>query len=123
MAETFDQWALVEIMGHDRYAGRVTEQVIGGCAFVRVDVPEVVSDQLLLDTGKPEVIAPGFSKLFGQGAIFSITPVSEEIARKMAASYRASPIKAFEMPSAPRIGSRFGDGSRNYDDSEDDLYG
>ena len=39
--EKFECWAIVEVMGHSRYAGRVTEQAIGGCAFVRVDVPAV----------------------------------------------------------------------------------
>ena len=33
-------WAIVEIMGHKRYAGHVSEQVVGGASFVRVDVPE-----------------------------------------------------------------------------------
>lgn len=28
--QTFDQWCIVEIFGHERIAGRVTEQRIGG---------------------------------------------------------------------------------------------
>jgi hypothetical protein len=34
MSETnqFDQWAVIELFGHNRIAGRVTEQVIGGCS-------------------------------------------------------------------------------------------
>jgi hypothetical protein len=41
MADTpsTEQWAIVEIFGHQRIAGRLTEQTIGGCSFVRVDVP------------------------------------------------------------------------------------
>jgi len=36
---TFDVWAILEIMGHTRIAGRVTEQALGGSALIRVDVP------------------------------------------------------------------------------------
>lgn len=37
----FDQWAIVDVMGHQRYAGRVTEETLAGAGFIRVDVPEV----------------------------------------------------------------------------------
>lgn len=40
MSEKFEQWAIVDLFGHTRIAGKVSEQVIGGCSFVRVDVPE-----------------------------------------------------------------------------------
>lgn len=32
-------WAIVELFGHARIAGRVTEQVIAGQGFIRADVP------------------------------------------------------------------------------------
>lgn len=67
MTEKFDQWAIVELFGHSRIAGRVTEQVIGGCSFVRVDVPSV-------DGNQP------FTKLYGQGAIYAMSFVDEETA-------------------------------------------
>lgn len=34
-------WALVELMGHTRIAGLVTEVEFGGAKMIRVDVPEV----------------------------------------------------------------------------------
>jgi len=63
----FDQWGIVEVMGHQRFAGRVTEETIGGMSFVRVDVPS---------RGKRQ----GFTKLFGSGAIYALTIVDEETA-------------------------------------------
>lgn len=85
MAETFDAWAIVEIMGHDRIAGRLTEQTIAGCGFVRVDVPPLAGEK-------------GYTKLFGPSAIFSITCVTEDMALAAAASYyRKAPITAYEI--------------------------
>ena len=87
-APGFEQWAIVDVMGHQRYVGHVTEQVIAGCGFVRVDVP-ATSDQ------------PAWTKLVGTGSIYAITPVSEEIARKMAERSQNPPIDAYDLP--PRL--------------------
>jgi hypothetical protein len=38
--DKFDSWAVVELFGHQQIAGRVTEASIGGCSFLRVDVPD-----------------------------------------------------------------------------------
>jgi hypothetical protein len=81
---TFDQWCIVEIFGHERIAGRVIEQLIGGSSFVRVDVPELEG-------------CPGFTRLYGEKAIYSITPVSEEIARRAAAGMQVKPVNVFQL--------------------------
>lgn len=82
MAEGFSQWAIVEVMGRQVYAGLVTEQTIGGCPFVRVDVPAV--------EGQAE-----FTKFLGSGAIFSITPVGEELARRAAENSCTRPVSIY----------------------------
>lgn len=79
-------WAIVEVMGHKKYAGYVSEQVLGGASFVRVDVPET--------RGQGE-----FSKLFSAGSIYCITPVKEDIARGMAGTFRERPVQAYDLPS------------------------
>lgn len=77
--------AIVEVMGHRKYAGLVTEQVLGGASFVRVDVP-AVGDQ------------PAFSKLFGAGSIYCISPVSEAIANAMAQQCGEKPVSVYDLP-------------------------
>lgn len=82
--EAFRQWAIVDVMGHQRYVGYVSEQVIAGQGFVRVDIPSVG------DT-------PEWTKLIGTSSIYAITPVSEEIARQMADTQSAKPVQAYEL--------------------------
>ena len=35
----FEEWAILELMGHRRLAGKITDAVIGGGAFLRIDIP------------------------------------------------------------------------------------
>jgi len=85
MSEKFEQWCILEIMGHQTYAGMVSEQCIGGASFVRIDVPE--SDGI-----------PGFSKCFGAASIYCITPVTEEVARLRAKTLRQAPLSVYDLP-------------------------
>ena len=88
--ERFEHLAVVEVMGHQAYAGLVTEQSIGGCNFVRVDVPKV---------GDREA----FTKLFGQGSIYCITPMSETAARSAAERLRSRALLAFAPDVQPKL--------------------
>lgn len=81
----FETWAIVEIMGHQRYAGRVTEQTIAGSSFLRVDIP-AVNEQ------------PEFTKLFSPASVYAITPVTEEIAKGVAQGCRQAPISIYDLP-------------------------
>ncbi len=84
------QWAVVELFGHQRIAGLLSEQTIGGCQFLRVDVP---------DSGDQK----GFTKLYGQGAIYGITFVEEAIARELAGRVRARPVEVYEVGNLLRL--------------------
>ena len=84
-AEPFCQWAIVELFGHQRMAGCVTNEAVGGCSFVRVDVPETPG-------------APAYTRLLGQGAIYAINIVTEDVARVAAATFRSAPVSAFDLP-------------------------
>ena len=76
-------WAVVELMGHDVTAGVMKPTDIGG--VVRIDVP-------IDDSFRTEYI--------GQGAIFRIRIVSEEIARAYAGPERG--VIAYDEPIVPR---------------------
>jgi hypothetical protein len=80
MGQEVKMWAVVELFGHDRVAGFVTEQEIAGSAFVRVDVPG------------DEATGDGFSKLYGPSAIYSITPVAEEVALAAVRAFKPRPL-------------------------------
>lgn len=79
---TFSQWCIVELFGRQVIAGLVTEQVIGGCSFIRVDVPEINS-------------TPAFTRFYGNGAIYAMTPVSEEVARLALKRVTPEPINIY----------------------------
>ena len=81
----FDEWALVELFGHQKIVGRVSEATLAGGAFLRVDVP-ALND------------SPAFTRFYGPGAIYSINPVSEDVARGMCAQYRNEPVSRWELP-------------------------
>jgi hypothetical protein len=76
-------------MGHDRYAGLVTEEIIGGTAFLRVDVPECGHK-------------PAFTKFFGASSIYSISPVAEDIARAVAMQLGKTAIMQWDLPEEMR---------------------
>jgi hypothetical protein len=80
--DAFRAWAIVEIFGHERIAGEVSEQIVAGHGFVRVDVPALDGQA-------------AFTRLYGQAAIYSITPVSEDIARRAAAGMRVRPVNVY----------------------------
>lgn len=81
--QRFEQWAMVELFGHQKIAGLVSEQSVGGCAFVRVDVPAVGD-------------VSAYTKLYGNAAIYAMTFVTEEVARAAAAAYRVRPVSEYE---------------------------
>ncbi|MGE5801580.1 MAG: hypothetical protein ACM358_04945 [Gemmatimonadota bacterium] len=66
MATGFEGWAIVELMGHRKLAGHVSEVTIAGAAMLRLDVPS----------------EPPVTQFYGGAAIYCITPTSEELARR-----------------------------------------
>lgn len=118
MDEIFEVWAIVELFGHQKIAGKVTEQTIAGQGFLRVDVPEI-------PTIHTRPAKKGFVRMYGPGAIYSITPVSEEIAVHMARTILVDQVGAYLMPSLMLEAEKIleGDyesGGPDWDDDMDD---
>lgn len=86
---TFDCWCIIELMGHQRIAGKVSEQQLGGTSFIRVDVPPIND-------------APAFTRLLNHPAVYAINPVSEEVAKRAAENIKAQPITQFEIDAIAR---------------------
>jgi hypothetical protein len=105
--EKFDQWAIVDVMGHQRYVGRVTEQVIAGCGFIRVDVPN-------------EDGSIAFTKLIGTASIYAISPVQQDVALQMNRGRRPTPIEAYALPQPKAQPAMTRDPDEYYDDGHDD---
>ena len=71
-----DTWAVLELFGHKKLAGKLTEQTFGTAAMFRLDVPE---------TEQPEGRkTPAYTKLVGVSSVYAITPCTEEVARAVA---------------------------------------
>lgn len=102
---TFDAWAIVELMGHKRLAGRVTEQTIGGANLLRVDVPAAGGHD-------------AFCKLFGASAIYCITPVSEAIARAATERLREDPIPIYMAELQPLVQQALQAGDDDADEAD-----
>lgn len=83
--QKFEQWCIVEVLGHRVFAGMVGEQQIAGAGFIRIDVPPVPGCQ-------------EFTKLIGPGSIYAITPCTEQVARQMATNLRERPFRLYEPP-------------------------
>jgi len=82
----FEQWAVVELMGHVKWAGKISEEVIFGTPLVRVDVPETSRQ-------------PAFTKFYGPSSVYCLTPTTEEVARRVAETIYSSPIVGYTPPS------------------------
>jgi hypothetical protein len=83
-ASLFDFWAVVEVFGHLRLGGKAVEETHLGQAMLRLDIPGPDGELR--------------TRWFGGGAIFSISPVSEELARAVAAGVDPAPVKRWELP-------------------------
>lgn len=92
-------WAIVELFGHQRIAGRVSEQTFGGASFVRVDVPIVTEETERLGAPHLETI-PAHTRSFGPAAIYSINWCDEATATISAHAIKHQPISPYSLRSA-----------------------
>lgn len=91
MEDKFEAWAILELMGHRRLAGKITESTLCGGAFIRIDIPG--------EDGK-------FStQFYSPASVYCLTPTTEELARAMALNNQPAPVSRWELPQlkAPEV--------------------
>jgi len=82
----YQGWAILELMGHRKLAGRVCEATVGSAPLLRIDVFD----------GDDE--APSLTQFYSPGAIYCITPANEDLCRKFAAGFAPGPVSHYELP-------------------------
>ena len=111
MTDTQDQWAQVEIFGHRQHWGRILEVERFGATLIRIDIP----------TEDAEIFESVF---YGGGAIFSVTPCTEEAARAWAERQRKwnapKPISRLPPPDSQNELRDDSDLRRVFDDDDDE---
>ena len=100
-------FAIVNLFGHQKVAGAVSEQQFGGAGFVRVDVPEVTYSVIDYDAprtaeGYQKVTRtiPAHTRSFGPSAIYGIDWCDEQTARLAAQGIRDEPLEPYSVRQA-----------------------
>lgn len=109
-----EMWAIVELMGHRRLAGRVSEVEAFGTKMLRIDIPKSAA------IGDAEVV----TQFYGGPSIYGVSPVSEDVARAAAMRNQQAPVSPWEMPKQPLPIANDDDDDRvdiGGEDSDDDF--
>jgi hypothetical protein len=103
MSEPFESWAIVELMGHVRMAGKVSQVEMLGAVLGRIDIPQ----------------GDGFvTQFFGGGSVYRLTPCGEAEARAVAAANTPQPVHHWEMAKLPGAPARDQDDEWDDDDAD-----
>lgn len=88
--EKLELFAIVDLFGHQKIAGKVTEQTVGSATFIRIDVPETKRQ-------------PKFTRIVNPTAIYSINPVTEELMTITAEGINCAPIEPWDIRQAHKL--------------------
>ena len=108
----FDGWAIVDVLGHQRYVGYVTTQAFGQAVLFRIDVPALEARErttkqpgygndgryLPAGTVVQEGAVDGYTKLIGAGSIYAITPCTKEAALTAVEQTQPRPLMSVSLP-------------------------
>lgn len=90
----FEGWAILELMGHRRLGGYVSEATVAGAGFLRIDVPG--------DDGGADPDSMVATQFYSPSSVYCLTPVTEEMARAVAARNRPQPVQRWELPAVAK---------------------
>lgn len=110
----FEQYCLVELFGHSQIAGFVTEETIGGCAFIRVDVPKADNPDETM-----------YTRYLGNGAIYAMNVTTkEEVIRIVGRLHPKPPTPRVQeqkaLPEYTAADYSESDDDDDFDDGDDD---
>lgn len=110
MAEQFEGWFILEILGHRRLGGFVREVQIAGAGFLRIDIPSLSGERVA-------------TQFYPPASVYALTPTTEEIARRVAAANRPEPVARWELESVnpSEVADRFYDTPQPDWDDDDDI--
>lgn len=77
----FEGWAILELMGHRKLAGYVGGAEIAGAGFLRIDIPST----------------PPITQFYAPQAVYGLTPVAEDVARRYAVGLAPTPVSRYEL--------------------------
>jgi hypothetical protein len=103
-----EQYAIVEMMGHRKVIGKITESDIGTGSLLKVTV--------LGKDGEPER-----TEYIGVGSIYCLTIVTEEVAKSASSHYSPEPTWAYALNRPQLTGIPQG-GYVDADESDDDQF-
>jgi hypothetical protein len=103
--ERFRCWAVVELMGHSKTAGLVSEQNIAGEGMIRVDVP-----------GKDGETRS--TRFYSPDAVYCITPVDKQLAVGYALHHATQPVSVYDLRKLIDD-KKVGQGEQEYSTQED----
>ena len=92
--DIFREWAILELFGHRRLGGLVTEVERFGTKMLRIDIPG------------PEDRA--VTQFYGGSAIYGLTPTTDEIARAFAVNNQQAPVSRWDL--TPALAARVAGG-------------
>lgn len=84
-APGFDEWCIVELLGHRRVAARVREVTLAGAGMLRLDEPQTAG-------------APARTQYVSPASVYAIHPTTEDVVTAMAARWRIEPVNRWELP-------------------------
>ena len=88
----FAEWVILEVMGHRRLAGYLTEQEIAGKGFLRLDVPGAEGESAA-------------TQLYNPSSVYCITPTTKDVACALASRTRPAPVQRWELEPARPLSS------------------
>lgn len=95
------EWAIVEIMGHRKHAGRVREEERFGAKMLRVDVPKLLVEHTGKEDDPPTFIVEKWTThWYGGPSIFSFTLTDEASVMRINRPYY-SPQRYIAPPDRP----------------------